>query len=121
MHCEVRTLGVCLDLATSSISFKNNEQLADQTLPPLSHLNYNKLSREDILNLFPRVTSSEFLNGKLTLSIEHTFSVSGPAFSPAARKISLEKQHALDRHLDDMLRQGIIEYSRSPYIRHRFI
>ena len=65
------------------------------------------------MNLFPKVTAGEFFNGKLTLSIEHTFSVSGPAFSHAARKMRPEKQRAIDRHLDDMLRQ--IEYSRSPY------
>ena len=40
----LRTLGVCLDLAASSISFKNNEQSADQSLLPLSLLNYYKLS-----------------------------------------------------------------------------
>ena len=110
----LRTLGVCLDLATSSISFKNNEQSADQSLPPLSLLNYSKLSCEDILNLFPKVTAGEFFNGKLTFPIEHTFSVFDPAFSHAARKMSPEKQRALDRHLDDTLRQRIIEYSRSP-------
>ena len=111
----LRTLGVGFDLATSSISFKNNEQSADQSLPPLSLLNYYKLSCEDILNLFPKIAAGEFFNGKLSLPIEHTFSVSGPSFSHAARKMSLKKQRAHDRHLDDMLRQGIIEYSRSPY------
>ena len=70
---------------------------------------------QDILNLFPKVTSGEFFNGKLSLPFEHSFSITGPPFSHAARKMSPEKRRELDRQLDDMLRQGIIEYSQSPY------
>ena len=55
------------------------------------------------------------VKGNLTLPYEHSFKVTGPPFSHAARKMSPEKQRKLDRQLDDMLRQGIIEYSRSPY------
>jgi len=111
----LRKLGATIDLFSNSISFRKAQQSLDQSVPPLSNLNYGEMTCQDILNLFPNVTSGEFFKGKLTLPFEHSFTITGPPFSHAARKMSPEKQRELDRQLDDMLRQGIIEYSRSPY------
>ena len=111
----LRKLGVVIDLSANLISFPASRQSLHQSFPLLANLPYDQMTCQDIFNLFPKVTSGEFFNGKLSLPFEHSFSVTGPPFSHAARKMSPEKQRELDRQLDDMLRQGIIEYSQSPY------
>ena len=111
----LRKMGVTIDLSSNSVTFPNGKLNADQALPALPEIDYDVTTCLDILHLFPNVTSGQFFKGNLTLPFEHSFKVTGPPFSHAARKMSPEKQRELDRQLDDMLRQGIIEYSRSPY------
>ena len=79
---------------------------ADSTVPHLTPLNYDKFFHDDILQLFPNVTSGEFFTAKTILPIEHTFTVSGPPFARAARKL---------RQLDYMLDNDIIEFSCLQY------
>ena len=78
-------------------------------------INYQNLSCDDILNLFTDVTSGEFYQGKCLLPVEHTFSVKGLPFSHAARKLGPQKCKELNFHIDKMLNQRIIKYSRSPF------
>ena len=111
----LRKLGVVIDLSTNLISFPKTKQSFYQPIPLLVSLQYDQMTCQDILNLYPHVISGKCFHEKLTLPFEHSFGVTGPSFSHAAQKMSPRKQRELDRQLDDMLRQGIIEYSQSPY------
>ena len=61
------------------------------------------------------LTSNESFTAKTTLLIEHTFTVSGPFFSHAARKLGPQKRLELLRQLEYVL-DNDIEFSRSLYI-----
>ena len=111
----LQKMGVTIDLTSNSVTFPNGKLHADQALPALPEIDYDVTSCHDILHSFANVTSSQLFKGNLTPPFDHSFNVTGPPFSRSARKMSPEKQRKLDRQLHDMLRQGIIKYSRSPY------
>ena len=77
-------------------------------------LDCNGLNCHDILQLFSKVTSGDFYEAKLLLRIEHTFTVNGPPFSHASRKLGPQKQSKLFKQINYMLINEIIEYSCSP-------
>ena len=106
-------LHTVVDVYKKSITF-NHTQAPSPDLSSLPLINYRNLSCDDILNLFPDVTSGEFYQGKCLLPVEHTFSVKGLPFSHSARKLGPQKYKELNSHIDKMLNQEIIEYYRSP-------
>ena len=107
-------LHAVVDVHNKSITF-NHTQVSSPDLSSLPLINYQNLSCDDLLNLFPDVISGEFFQGKCLLPVEHTFSVKGLPFSHAARKLGPQKYKELNSHIDKMLNQGIIEYSRSSF------
>ena len=107
-------LHAVVDVHNKSISC-NHTQTPSPDLSSLPLINYQNLSCNDILNLFPDATSGEFFQGKCRLPVERTVSVKGLPFSHAARKLGPQKYKELNSHIDKMLNQGIIEYSRSSF------
>ena len=56
----LRKLGVVIDLSANLISFPASRQSLNQSFPLLANLPYDQMTCQDILNLFPKVTSGEF-------------------------------------------------------------
>ena len=87
----------------------------DSTVSHLTPLKFDKLFHDDILQLLPNITSGESFPAETTLSIQHTFTVSGLPFTPAPRKLGPQKQFKLSRNWITYLTISIIQFSSPQY------
>ena len=77
-------------------------------MPPLQNIDYTSCSYKDIFNLFPDLTS---LNTPIITKkhpCEHILEAEGLPVAFRPRRLSLEKENALDIILHDLLQRKMI-------------
>ena len=103
-----------INAATGTIDLSND--VCDTIdVQPLPTIDYSMHSYEDILNVFPDVTSGRIQVGKKKHLFEHILEVAGPPVAFCPRRLNLEKTKALNEILDDMLEKKIISPTSSPW------
>ena len=102
-------------LKTVDCEMDIEHECKDDSQSLLQPIDFDTFSFEEILQLYPDVTSGHIKIGKKLHPFAHILEVSGPPVAFRPRRLNAEKQKALDAILDDLLAKKIISPTSSSW------